>query len=96
MNAVKRDLDSRINSFTAPEEPINTPAEAADAARVVMRRAISAKLSAEIPQTQPINAELRRISKPAVSWIRSLEMSRVIRWEPMPSRAASLRKVRRS
>jgi hypothetical protein len=58
INNVIRDLDKRINSFRAPEEPINTPADAQDAARVTLRRVLRNKLDTEIPATAPINAEL--------------------------------------
>lgn len=58
INVVIRNLDSRINSFTAPEDPINTPADAQDAARVTLRRILRNKLDTDIPDTAPINAEL--------------------------------------
>jgi len=58
INGVIRDLDSRINSFNAPEEPINTSADAADAARVTIRRILRDKLSTEIPGSAPINSTL--------------------------------------
>jgi hypothetical protein len=60
INKAKRDLDSRIKDFTKPEKPMNTPADAAEGARVIMRRALSDHLSEEIPQTKPINQELAK------------------------------------
>jgi hypothetical protein len=58
--AAKRDLDARIKSFTAPEEPIDSPARAADAARVTLRRGFSNQLSTEIPGTKPLNEILSK------------------------------------
>jgi hypothetical protein len=58
--AAKRELDARIKSFTAPEEPIDSPAKAADAARVTLRRGFNDLLSTEIPATKPINEVLSK------------------------------------
>src|SRR6202789_4090389 len=55
-----RDLDERIDNYRAPEDIRNAsgPGEAADAARVVMRRALRDKLNTEIPETAPLNAQI--------------------------------------
>ena len=50
-----RDIDQRINSYRAPEQPIDTPNDAADAARVTIRRLLRTSLDTAIPETQPIN-----------------------------------------
>jgi hypothetical protein len=60
VNSVKRDLDKRIKDYTKPEKPMNNPSDAAEAARVIMRRSLSDTLSQEIPATKPINQELAK------------------------------------
>ena len=55
INNAIRDLDQRINSYRAPEQPLDTPADAADAARVTLRRALRSSLDTALPETQPIN-----------------------------------------
>jgi hypothetical protein len=60
INAIKRELDQRIKDFRKPEKPVDTSADAAEGARVVIRRALSDKLSQEIPATKPINEELAK------------------------------------
>jgi hypothetical protein len=49
---------SRIQSYTAPEDALDTPSQAADAARVIIRRALRDKLNTELPETAPINKVL--------------------------------------
>jgi hypothetical protein len=58
INETIRDLDSRIKSYRAPEEPLDTPSDAADAARVTIRRALRDKLNVEIPESKPLNAQI--------------------------------------
>jgi hypothetical protein len=60
INNYIRELDKRINSYTAPEEPLDTAADAADAARVTIRRALRDKLNNEIPATKGPNDILGR------------------------------------
>lgn len=60
LNNYIRELDKRISSYTAPEEPIDSPSSAADATRVIIRRILRDKLNTEIPETQPINDVLSR------------------------------------
>jgi hypothetical protein len=60
INGYIRELDKRIDSYTAPEDSIESPAGAADAARVTLRRILRNKLNTEIPETQPINDVLSR------------------------------------
>ncbi len=60
INQAIRELDRRINSYTAPEDPLNTPADAADAARVTIRRILRDKLNTEIPESKPINDTLAK------------------------------------
>lgn len=55
INNYIRDLDNRISSYSAPEEPIDTAANAADATRVTIRRILRDKLNTDIPATQPLN-----------------------------------------
>jgi hypothetical protein len=58
INATIRELDSRINSFTAPEEALEGPASAKDAALVTIRRTLRDSLNSAYPETQPINKQL--------------------------------------
>ena len=58
INATIRELDSRINSFTAPEEALEGPASAKDAALVTIRRTLRDSLNDAYPQTKPINKQL--------------------------------------
>jgi hypothetical protein len=51
-------LDERISSYTAPEEPLDTPSNAADAARATIRRALRDTINSQIPETKPINKVL--------------------------------------
>lgn len=60
INDYIRDLDKRISSYTAPEDPLDTPANAADATRVLLRRTLRDKLNSEIPETEPINDVLSK------------------------------------
>lgn len=55
INSYIRELDKRIDSYSAPNEPIDSPTNAADAARVTIRRVLRDKLNTEIPATKPIN-----------------------------------------
>jgi hypothetical protein len=55
INNYIRELDKRIDSYSAPEEPIDTPSQAADAARVTIRRILRDKINTEVSGTKPIN-----------------------------------------
>jgi hypothetical protein len=55
INNYIRDLDKRINSYNAPEEPIDSASSAADAARVTIRRILRDKINTEVAGTKPIN-----------------------------------------
>jgi hypothetical protein len=58
INQTIRDLDSRINSYTAADEPLEGPASAKDAALVTIRRTLRDALNENYPQTVPINKQL--------------------------------------
>jgi hypothetical protein len=58
INQTIRDLDKRINSYSADSEPLEGPASAQDAALVVMRRTLRDALNKAIPESAPINKEL--------------------------------------
>jgi hypothetical protein len=58
INDYIRTLDKSIKSYTAPEEGIDSPSNAADAARVVIRRALRDTLNSQIPATKPLNTTL--------------------------------------
>ena len=55
INQAIRTLDARIKDYNAPEGNLDTPGQAADAARVTIRRALRDTLNTQIPETQPIN-----------------------------------------
>jgi hypothetical protein len=55
INNYIRDLDKRISSYTVPEEPLDTPS---NAARVTIRRALRDTINPQIPETKPINKVL--------------------------------------
>jgi hypothetical protein len=55
VNDYIRELDKRIDSYQSPEEPIDSPSQAADAARVIIRRILRDKINTEVPGTKPIN-----------------------------------------
>ena len=55
VNDYIRELDKRIDSYNAPEEPIDTSSQAADAARVTIRRILRDKINTEVAGTKPIN-----------------------------------------
>jgi hypothetical protein len=56
INDYIRQLDKSISSYTAPEDGIDTASNAADAARVTIRRALRDTINSEIPATKPINS----------------------------------------
>jgi hypothetical protein len=58
INDYIRTLDKSIGSYTAPEDGIDTASNAADAARVTIRRALRDTINSEIPETKPINTVL--------------------------------------
>jgi hypothetical protein len=58
INDYIRQLDKSISSYTAPEDGIDTASNAADAARVTIRRALRDTINSEIPATKPINTVL--------------------------------------
>jgi hypothetical protein len=58
LNQTIRELDQRISSYSAPEEPLEGPASAKDAALVTIRRALRNTLNETIPETKPINKQL--------------------------------------
>lgn len=58
INSTIRELDKRISSYTAPEEPLEGPASAKDAALVTIRRTLRDSLNSAYPETQPINKQL--------------------------------------
>src|SRR6185369_1506758 len=58
INDYIRTLDKSISSYTAPEEGIDSPSNAADAARVTIRRALRDTINSQIPETKPINKVL--------------------------------------
>jgi hypothetical protein len=58
INSTIRELDKRINSYTSPEELLDGPAIAKDAALVTVRRILRDTLNNAIPESKPINSEL--------------------------------------
>jgi len=58
INDYIRTLDKSVNSYTAPEEGIDSPSNAADAARVTIRRALRDTINSQIPETKPIDKVL--------------------------------------
>ncbi len=58
INSTIRELDKRISSYNAPEEPLEGPASAKDAALVTIRRTLRDALNENYPQTVPINKQL--------------------------------------
>jgi hypothetical protein len=58
VNETIRNLDERISDYSAPENQLEGPASAKDAALVTIRRTLRNILNTEIPESTPINKTL--------------------------------------
>jgi hypothetical protein len=58
INQTIRELDQRISDYSAPENQLEGPASAKDAALVTIRRTLRDSLNSAYPETKPINKQL--------------------------------------